>query len=85
MWPCARRSIAFEPLPILRAIELINAAGGKAVVAHIPTLGSDWVAKFGPKYDPCARVAARDVCAHVHGQYVCLYLRACASNPSAAI
>lgn len=44
-----KRGIAFEPLPIVEAIRLINNAGGKAVVAHIPTLGADWADKFGPR------------------------------------
>ncbi len=53
------RNIAFEPLPILEAIQAIKAAGGKAVVAHIPTLGKDWREKFGPKY-----AAICHICAH---------------------
>jgi predicted metal-dependent phosphoesterase TrpH len=44
-----RRKIVFKPLPILDAIEMINAADGKAVVAHITTLGSDWHARFEPQ------------------------------------
>jgi hypothetical protein len=42
----ARRDIAFAPLPMSDAVALINAAGGRAVIAHLPTLGSDWHAKF---------------------------------------
>eukprot|EP00050_Salpingoeca_kvevrii_P021872 m.116934 g.116934 ORF g.116934 m.116934 type:complete len:418 (-) comp9513_c0_seq1:376-1629(-) len=45
-----RRDILFKPLPIVDAIHSINAAGGRAVVAHPPTLGSDWYAKFGPHF-----------------------------------
>lgn len=43
------RGITFEPLPIIDAIKLIKAAGGRAVVAHIPTLGSDWLDRFATK------------------------------------
>ena len=43
-----RRGIAFKPLPILEAIRLIANAGGRAVVAHPPTLGTTWATKFGP-------------------------------------
>lgn len=42
------RGIAFEPLPIEEAIALINNAGGVAVVAHLPTLGPEWLKTFGP-------------------------------------
>eukprot|EP00053_Salpingoeca_punica_P018168 m.177123 g.177123 ORF g.177123 m.177123 type:complete len:424 (-) comp17374_c1_seq1:355-1626(-) len=45
----ARRKIAFEPLPIVEAITLINAAHGRAVVAHIPTLGPQWYERFAEK------------------------------------
>lgn len=41
-----KRHIVFEPLPIMDGISLINAAGGKAVVAHLPTLGKTWRDKF---------------------------------------
>jgi len=44
----ARRGITFKPLPISEAITLINLAGGVAVVAHIPTLGPNWLKQFGP-------------------------------------
>jgi hypothetical protein len=43
------RNITFEPLPIVDAIKLIKAGGGRAVVAHIPTLGPDWLDKFATK------------------------------------
>ena len=43
-------NIAFEPLPIKTAISLINKAGGRAVVAHLPTLGPKWREKFAPEY-----------------------------------
>ena len=46
-----RRGIAFEPLPIADAIRLITVAGGRAVVAHPPTLGKSWPAKFLPTFD----------------------------------
>ncbi len=38
----ARRNIAFEPLPAAAAITMITAAGGRAVLAHPPTLGQDF-------------------------------------------
>eukprot|EP00045_Choanoeca_perplexa_P007467 m.68100 g.68100 ORF g.68100 m.68100 type:complete len:410 (+) comp14096_c0_seq2:162-1391(+) len=47
----AKRDIAFLPLPINDAIKLIRAAGGRAVLAHPPTLGSTWVEKFAPKVE----------------------------------
>jgi len=47
----AKREIAFEPSPINHAIGLINAAEGRAVVAHLPTLGTSWPEKFGPKLE----------------------------------
>eukprot|EP01147_Barroeca_monosierra_P007283 gene7283-7668_t len=43
----AKREIAFKPLPIKEAIDLINAAEGRAVLAHPPTLGSAWKEKVG--------------------------------------
>ena len=43
------RGIKFEPLPIVSAIKMIKAAGGRAVVAHIPTLGPDWLDRFATK------------------------------------
>jgi hypothetical protein len=43
------RNITFEPLPIVDGVKLINAAGGRAVVAHIPTLGPDWLDTFATK------------------------------------
>ena len=45
-----RRNIVFNPLPIIEAIHMINKAGGKAVVAHPPTLGNSWLTKFGPLF-----------------------------------
>ncbi|EGD79625.1 hypothetical protein PTSG_10473 [Salpingoeca rosetta] len=45
----AKRDIAFRPLPIIDAIKLINAAGGRAVLAHPPTLGSKWKTVFVDK------------------------------------
>eukprot|EP00808_Paulinella_micropora_P020456 g32614.t1 len=51
----ARRQIAFEPSPILTAISLIGKAGGRAVVAHPPTLGKDWAATFGPALGELAK------------------------------
>jgi len=42
-----RREILFNPLPIVDAIRLIQAAGGRAVIAHPPTLGKAWHEKFG--------------------------------------
>ena len=43
----ARRNIAFRPMPIKEAISMIAAAGGKSVVAHLPTLGKKWKTKVG--------------------------------------
>lgn len=42
-----KKKIFFDPLPIEEAIQLINKAGGRAVLAHPPTLGKDWYT-FGP-------------------------------------
>jgi len=50
-----KRNIAFRPLPILEAIRLINAAGGRAVLAHPPTLGSTWADRFSPQVPELAR------------------------------
>lgn len=52
-----RRDILFNPLPIAEAITLIKAAGGRAVVAHPPTLGKTWHAKFGADVGRLAKEA----------------------------
>lgn len=39
-----RREIAFRPLDAAEAVQLIAQAGGRAVVAHPPTLGPKWLA-----------------------------------------
>ena len=53
-----RRKILFNPLPIADAIELIKAAGGRAVIAHPPTLGKTWHEKFGADVGRLATEAA---------------------------
>lgn len=44
-----RRDIAFVPLPVVEAIHLITVAGGRAVLAHLPTLGKKWRTHFLPQ------------------------------------
>lgn len=38
-----RRDIAFKPLDAEKAVTLISRAGGRAVIAHPPTLGPKWL------------------------------------------
>ena len=38
-----KRDIAFVPMEVSAAIDAISAANGKAVLAHMPTLGSKWL------------------------------------------
>lgn len=45
------RGITFRPLPIEDGVRMIAAAGGKSVVAHLPTLGKTWLTKFGDKLE----------------------------------
>jgi len=42
----AKRDISFAPLPIDEAIRMISDAGGKSVLAHLPTL-KHWKKKVG--------------------------------------
>eukprot|EP00501_MAST-03F_sp_TOSAG23-6_P002088 GSMAST32.ASY1.ANO1.2181.1 assembled CDS len=51
-----RRNIVFKPMPIIEAITLITKAGGKAVIAHITTLGSNWELKFAPSLSQLKKI-----------------------------